>query len=113
MNEKIALGLGNNTDYEIVWDSRVIEALIIRYDIRDAELSDGREIRSERDLVVSILSFLKSGIGGERFVSSSAIVEQFSQNFEIGNYARRDVGARRYCHAQTGLYLGAASGHHQ
>ena len=109
MNEKIALGLGNNTDYEIVWDSRVIEALIIRYDIRDAELSAGREIRSERDLVVSILSFLKSGIGGERFVSSSAIIEQFSQNFALeitlGGTSVRSAIAMRKLGYTSALHL--------
>ena len=109
MNEKIALGLGNNIDYEIVWDSRVIEALIIQYDIRDAELSAGREIHSERDLVVSILSFLKSGIGGERFVSSSAIIEQFSQNFAmaitLGGTSVRSAIAMRKLGYTSALHL--------
>ena len=36
----------------------------------------------ERDLVISILSFLKSGSGGERIVASSEILEQFSKHFE-------------------------------
>jgi ADP-dependent phosphofructokinase/glucokinase len=82
MNEKICLGLGNNIDYEIVWNSEVIENYILRYGIRDEELSADREVDSERDLVISILSFLKSGSGGERFVPSSEIIEQFAQNFE-------------------------------
>jgi len=83
MKEKIALGLGDNTDYEIAWNSKVIEELIIGYGIHDDELSTNRDVKSERDLVISILSFLKSGIGGERHVSSSAIVEHFSQKFEM------------------------------
>ena len=83
MNEKIALGLGNNIDYEIVWNSQVIENLIIQYDIRADELAANRVVNSERDLVISILNFLKSGTGGERFVASSAIIEQFAQNFAI------------------------------
>ena len=74
MQEKIALGFGDNIDYEIVWKSRVIESLIIQYGIHDNELDavlDGvMAIDCERDLVISILSFLKSGTGDERWVSA-------------------------------------------
>ena len=82
MEEKIALGFGNNIDYEIVWNSEVFEALIVQYDIHDEELSMDFPVTCERDLVISILGFLKSGSGGERFVASSDILEQFAQNFE-------------------------------
>ena len=82
MKEKIALGFGDNIDYEIVWDSEVIENLIIQYDIHNDELDVNRVITCERDLVISILGFLKVGSGGERFVSASTIIEDFSQNFE-------------------------------
>ncbi|MFZ1770208.1 MAG: ADP-dependent glucokinase/phosphofructokinase [Caldilinea sp.] len=83
MQANIALGLGNNIDYEIVWNSKVIEALITRYAIRADELSADGVITSERDLVISILSFLKSGTGGERWVSSPAVIEQFAQHFAM------------------------------
>ena len=109
MNEKFDMGLCNNSASESVWDSRVVEALIIRCDIRDAEVSAGREIHSERDLVVSILSFLKSGIGGERFVSSSAIIEQFSQNFAmeitLGGTSVRSAIAMRKLGYTSALHL--------
>jgi ADP-dependent phosphofructokinase/glucokinase len=82
MKQRIALGFGDNIDYEIVWNSRVIETLIIRYDIHNDELDINRVVNSERDLVISILGFLKVASGGERFVASSAIIEDFSQNFE-------------------------------
>src|SRR5690606_14279512 len=81
MKERIAAGFGNNIDYEIVWNSEVIEELITRYNIRNSELDVNRVITCERDLVISILSFLKLGSGGERFVSSSEIIEQFSEKF--------------------------------
>ena len=81
MKAKFALGLGDNIDFEIAWNSQVFEKLITHYDIHDAELSANRDVDSERDLVISILSFLKSGNGGERFVASSSIIDQFSQNF--------------------------------
>lgn len=83
MKAQIALGFGNNIDYEIAWDSWIIENLISQYGIRAEEISDNREIKSERDLVISILNFLKSGSGGERFIADSAIIEQFSRSFEI------------------------------
>ncbi len=81
MKEQIALGFGDNIDYEIVWNSAVIEALIPQYDIRNDELDVNRVITCERDLIVSILGFLQVSGSGERFVSSSDIVEQFSQKF--------------------------------
>jgi ADP-dependent phosphofructokinase/glucokinase len=81
MNESIALGFGDCIDYEIVWDGAVMAALIHHYEIRADELNRHRAINSERDLVISILGFLQAGMGGERWVASSAIVEAFSARF--------------------------------
>ena len=39
MNAPIALGFGDNVDYEIAWDSAVFEALIARYAIGAGELA--------------------------------------------------------------------------
>lgn len=83
MSEKIALGLGDNTDYEIVWNSQVFEDLILRHSIRASELAIDKPIASERDLVVAILGFLQAGTGGERHVAASAIVEEFAQYFAM------------------------------
>lgn len=82
MGKKIALGFGNNIDYEIIWDSKTFERLIMEYEIRHEELSMDIPIRTKRDLVVSILGFLKSETGGERFVSSSKVIEDFAKDFE-------------------------------
>ena len=82
MKAKVALGFGNNVDYEIVWNAKIFEKLIVRYNIRDEELDISRTIESVRDFVISILAFVKLGIGGERFVSSSQVIEEFSQHFE-------------------------------
>lgn len=81
MGEKIALGFGDNVDYEIVWDSQVIENLIVQYAIREDELDLRRAVACERDLVVSVLSFVRSGVGGERVVALSDVLEQFSERF--------------------------------
>ena len=81
MNQRIALGFGNSVDYEIVWDSKVFEDLIVHYNILAAELTTDGAIDSERGLLVSILAFLKAAQGGERFVAASSIIEDFSQRF--------------------------------
>jgi ADP-dependent phosphofructokinase/glucokinase len=115
MGEKIALGLGGNVDYEIVWDSKVIEDLIVRYGIRADEITADRAIRSERDLVISILYFLQSGIGGECHVSSSSIVEQFAQRFEkkitLGGTSVRAAIAMRKLGYTSALHLVTINDH--
>jgi len=109
MKERIAAGFGNNIDYEIVWNSEVIEELITRYNIRNSELDVNRVITCERDLVISILSFLKLGSGGERFVSSSEIIEQFSEKFAkkvtLGGTSVRAALAMRKLGITTALHL--------
>ncbi|MCY4069870.1 MAG: hypothetical protein OXG60_01085 [Chloroflexi bacterium] len=82
MSERIALGFCNNVDYEIVWNAEVLEELITAYEISADELGLPSEIGSERDLLISILNFMTTSGGGERFVSSSAIIERFAARFE-------------------------------
>ena len=109
VNEKIALGFGNNIDYEIVWDSRVFEDLIVQYDIHNDELDVNTAISCERDLLISILAFLKGGSGGERFVSSSFIIEHFSQRFQnkitLGGTSVRAAIAMRKLGYTSALHL--------
>jgi ADP-dependent phosphofructokinase/glucokinase len=81
IKERIALGFGNNIDYEIAWDSAVLEGLVAQYAIRLDELDIHRAIMDERDLVISVLSFLKLGIGGERFITSPGVIDEFAQKF--------------------------------
>src|SRR3972149_4724598 len=97
------------------WDSRVFEDLIVQYDIHADELDLNRVINCERDLVVSILAFLNSGSGGERFVASSAILEHFSQNFENkitlgGTSVRAAVAMRKLGYTST-LHLVTINDH--
>jgi ADP-dependent phosphofructokinase/glucokinase len=75
------LGLAGTVDYEIAWDAGVLEDLVGRYGIRAEELVLGRPIDTERDLVAAVLAFLAAGAGGERFVASTDIVEQFAARF--------------------------------
>ncbi len=81
MGEAIALGFCNNVDCEIDLDLRILQNLALHYRIRSDEVGMGREIASERDLVCSILGFMRSGEGGERFVRGSGLIEQFAGRF--------------------------------
>ena len=79
--EKIVLGLGGTVDYEIKLDSSVVNGLIAEYAIRPEEISNDTPINSERNLVLNLLAFLKSGTGGERFVTDSRFIAEFSARF--------------------------------
>lgn len=115
MSEKIALGLGDNVDYEILWDRRVLEDLVIRYDIREGELSADRPVAGERDLVVSCLGFLKEGKGGERFVASPELLESFSGRFRkkitLGGTSVRAAIAMRKLGYTSALHLVTINDH--
>jgi len=109
VSESIALGFCNNVDYEIVWNAEVLEDLVIRYQIRAHELSALAEIRSERDLVVSILGFMRTSQGGERFVGGSEILERFAARFEkkvtLGGTSVRAAIAMRKLGHRSALHL--------
>jgi ADP-dependent phosphofructokinase/glucokinase len=75
---ELVLGLAGSVDYEVSWDAGVLEDLVRRYRIRREELVLDRPIDSERDLVATILAFLAQGAGGERYVGSLAIIEEFA-----------------------------------
>jgi ADP-dependent phosphofructokinase/glucokinase len=81
VSSETVLGLGGTVDFEIEWDSSVLETLASDYGVTIEELTTGNPIASVRDLLVSVLAFLQSGSGGERFVASSGIVEAFAARF--------------------------------
>jgi ADP-dependent phosphofructokinase/glucokinase len=81
VNHEIVLGLGGCVDYEIAWDSRVLEDLVTLYGLRAADLDASVPVSDERSLVASVLAFIRDGAGGERFIASSEIVEQFASRF--------------------------------
>ncbi|MYE25784.1 MAG: hypothetical protein F4X87_00930, partial [Chloroflexi bacterium] len=109
MSERIALGFCNNVDYEIVWNREVVEALVIHYGIRADELSACGAIESERDLLLSILAFMGTGEGGERFVSDSDIIERFAARFRkrvtLGGTSVRAAIAMRKLGYTSALHL--------
>ena len=81
MRRDVVLGLGGTVDYEVAWEPAVMQELVSHYAIRPAEVSTAVVVGSERDLVCSVLGFVRDGVGGERFVASCDIVEAFAARF--------------------------------
>jgi ADP-dependent phosphofructokinase/glucokinase len=77
----VVLGLGGCVDQELKLSATVMEQLIGEYQIRDAELTPPTAITNERELVISVLTYLKKGGGGEHFVASPAILREFTKRF--------------------------------
>lgn len=115
MGEHIVLGLGNNIDYEIVWNSQVFEQLIVEYGITASELCTNKRIVTTRDLVISILGFLTSEAGGERFVASPEIIEDFARRFQykitLGGTSVRAAIAMRKLGYTSALHLVTMNDH--
>jgi ADP-dependent phosphofructokinase/glucokinase len=77
----VVLGLGGGVDYELKLSAPVMERLVGEYRIRDGELTSPATVNTERELVISILTYLKKGGGGEHFVASSACLSAFAERF--------------------------------
>jgi ADP-dependent phosphofructokinase/glucokinase len=77
----VVLGFGAAVDREIRWDSDVLGHLARRHGIGPAELACAGPIRTERDLVVSILGFVARGAGGERRVEDPQVITRFCDRF--------------------------------
>ncbi len=109
MGERIALGFCNNVDYEIKWNADVLEDLIRHYRISCEELTTRADIKSERDLVISILGFMSAAEGGERFVANSELIERFAARFEknitLGGTSVRAAIAMRRLGYTSALHL--------
>ena len=78
MNADLVLGLSGTVDYEIRWDASAIESLARPFEISVSELDTATAIMDLRSMLVSILSFLRDGGGGERFAQSPAVLEEFA-----------------------------------
>ena len=109
MGERIALGFCNNVDYEIRWNAAVLEDLIRHYRLSSDEISTRADINSERDLLISILGFMRAGLGGERFVAHSELIERFAARFEknitLGGTSVRAAIAMRKLGYTSALHL--------
>ncbi len=109
MSERIVLGFCNNVDYEILWNAEVLEDLVNQFQIRAEEPSTRVAIGSERDLVISILGFMQTAQGGERFVAGSEILERFAARFDkkvtLGGTSVRAAIAMRRLGYRSALHL--------
>ena len=109
MGERIVLGLGNSVDYEAQWSSRIVESLIDDFGITACDLDVDLPINNARDLAVSILGFLNSGIGGERFVVSPNIIvewaERCGKNITVGGTSVRSAIAMHKLGYTSALHL--------
>ncbi len=77
----VVLGLGNCVDYELKLSGPVLHELVLEHAISRADLSTEPAITSERQLVISILTYLRRGDGGEHFVGAAAALDTFSHRF--------------------------------
>ena len=82
MSTRFVLGMGGTVDYEVRWDPAVLERLAAELGIGPQDLDLHAPVDSARDLVRSVLAFVRDGVGGERYVASSSIVEDVAARFE-------------------------------
>jgi Archaeal ADP-dependent phosphofructokinase/glucokinase len=82
MNERVALGFHTCVDYELVWDTSIIERQIRAFDIHADELKVDIEADSERAVWIMSLAHLKAGIGCEIVPDQSEICVEFSNYFD-------------------------------
>lgn len=115
MGESIALGFGNTIDYEIELDPQIVENLITQYHINASEIDRDIPIFCIRDLLISILGFLICGSGGERFVNSHQIIQDFASLFRnkitIGGSSVRAANAMRKLGNTSALHLVSVNDH--
>lgn len=82
MNERIALGFHTCVDYELKWDTQVVEAQIKAFDIHADELKLDIEVDSERAIWIMSLAHLQAGIGCEMVPSTSEVCVEFANHFD-------------------------------
>lgn len=81
VDRQLVLGLGGTVDYELRWDSTVLDRLAREHEVRRDELTFTAPIVDERSLLVTVLAFAAAGTGAERFVASSDVIERFAAHF--------------------------------
>ena len=82
MNERIALGFHTCVDYELIWDTSMIERQIREFNLSADELKMDIELDSERAVWIVILAYLKAGIGCEIVPDKSETCVEFARHFD-------------------------------
>ena len=81
MAEKFAMGFHTCVDYELAWDTSVVEAQIRAFNIHAADLKMEIESATERDLWIGCLAHLQAGLGGEICPQDPQICVDFAERF--------------------------------
>src|SRR5256714_11137788 len=81
MASRVVLGLGGGVDFEVEVSAPTLEHLVDQFHVRDAELTSPATVTDERDLLISILTYVKKGGGGEHFVASADALHAFAARF--------------------------------
>ena len=77
----IVVGLGNNIDYEFDWSGLDFQSIVDSYRIRFAEIqSVSVMVRTERELVIAILNRIYRQSGGEYFLASPELANDFARS---------------------------------
>lgn len=82
MGEKLAMGFHTCVDYELKWDTKVLENQIKAFDIYADELDMNVKLDSERGIWIYCLAHLQAGIGGECVPDDSQLVVDFANRFD-------------------------------
>lgn len=109
--KNIALGLGNNIDYEVLLTADVFQKIVTPLNISEHDIRQIEFITTEKELVSSILYFLKTGKGGEQRVKDISVINSFTSKvpykITIGGTAPRagiamaKLGYKSFLHLVT------------
>ena len=72
----------------------MLEQLVAEYEIRDGELTSSVPVTNERDLIISMLAYIKQDVGGERFVASADALSTFAARFPEAHKSGRYTSVR-------------------
>lgn len=81
MKNCIAAAFQNTVDFELKWDTGILESLIRRHRISLPEIQKNGLIRSERELIITLLKHMMAGSGSECLAASSRITRSFASHF--------------------------------
>ena len=82
MKERIAMGFHTCVDYELVWDTQIVEDQIRAFDIHADEIRMDIEVNSERAIWIACLAHFKEGIGGEMVPDEAEDCVKFAGHFK-------------------------------
>lgn len=106
------LGLGGAIDWEITWSAKTLSRLAAKFKIEASEIGRASSLCSERDLILSILSHLRAGTGGEYFTDTnviSAFASHFTYKKTLGGTGVRAALAMNTLGLPSTVHIGATN----